>query len=77
MVLTRDGALLWCVALAALVAYLVSVGTPPTHWTYAQWLQFASAIMVWVVGKLQTSPLPSKEEVVVNQLGQILTPRKD
>jgi hypothetical protein len=74
---TRDGALLWCLAAAALVAYLMSVGTPPTQWTYHQWLQFAAAFFAWGTGKLQVSPLPSKEDVVVAQLGQILTPRKD
>lgn len=63
MKLTRDGALLWVLAGAALVGYLVSVGTAPTTWDYKQWLQFAAAVFAWAIGKLQTSPFPSNGEV--------------
>lgn len=63
MTVTRDGVLLWVLAGAALVGYLVSVGVPPNEWDYKQWLQFATAIFGWLVGKLQTSPQPSTSEV--------------
>lgn len=63
MKLTRDGALLWGMAVAALVGYLVSVGIPPTQWDYPQWLQFLAAVSAWAVGKLQASPAPSTKEV--------------
>lgn len=63
MTITRDGALLWVLAGAAFVGYLVSVGVPPNEWDYKQWLQFASAAFAWLVGKLQASPAPSTKEV--------------
>lgn len=63
MTVTRDGALLWVLAGAALVGYLVSVGAPPNEWDYKQWLNFAAAGFAWLVGKLQSSPQPSKKEV--------------
>ena len=63
MKLTRDGAVLWVVALGALAAYLLSVGTPPTDWSYKQWLEFAAACAMWGAGKLQVSPVPSSREV--------------
>jgi hypothetical protein len=47
----------------ALVGYLVSVGVPPTAWDYQQWLQFAATVFAWGVGKLQSSPMPSSNEV--------------
>jgi hypothetical protein len=63
MRVTRDGALLWLLTIAALAGYLTSVGTPPTEWTYAQWLQFAAAAAAWGIGKLQASPAPSSKEL--------------
>lgn len=63
MKVTRDGLLLWCLAGAALVGYLVSVEIPPTQWDYHHWLQFAAAVSAWAVGKMQTSPAPSSKEV--------------
>jgi len=61
--LTRDGALIWLLALAALAAYLTSVGKPPTDWSYQDWLAFISACAMWGTGKLQSSPRPSSKEV--------------
>ncbi len=61
--LTRDGMLLWGLAAAALIAYLISADKPPTAWNYHEWLQFASACAAWVVGKLQVSSLASGAEV--------------
>lgn len=63
MTLTRDGALLWVLAAAALAGYLMSVGIPPNEWDYKQWLQFVSACAAWAIGKLQASPAPSSKEV--------------
>lgn len=63
MKITRDGAVLWFVALGALAAYLLSVGTPPNQWDYKQWVEFAAAVAMWGAGKLQVSPQPSTKEV--------------
>lgn len=58
MTLTRDS-LLWFVALgAAIIAYLVSAKTPPTQWSYNEWLQAAAAAFGILTAKLQASPLP-------------------
>ncbi len=59
MKFSRDGMLLWLGALATLVTYLISKGTPPTQWTYMEWLQMASFVAAWIIGKLQASPLES------------------
>ena len=63
MKITRDGALLWLLALVALVGYLLTVGKPPTDWSYREWLTFLSWLAGWGVGKLQVSPQPSSNEV--------------
>lgn len=55
--LHRDSYVLWVGFAAAIVAYLVTAATPPTDWTYMQWLQFASVILAWISGKLASSPL--------------------
>lgn len=60
--ISRDGALLWVLAAAALVGYLLSIGVPPNHWDYKQWLQFAAMVFGWGIGKLQSSPAPSAAE---------------
>ena len=60
---TRDGMLLWLLAGAALVGYLVSADKPPTDWNYHEWLHFAVAGFAWGIGKLQVSPSPSGNEV--------------
>lgn len=71
MRLTRNGVTLWCLAGAALVAYLISASTPPTAWTYHDWLQFFAAVFAWGVGKLQASPLPSRDQVAAADLGTV------
>lgn len=58
---TRDSALLWFLAFAAVVAYLAQVGTPPWYWDYKQWLAFATFISGWLIGKMQTSDLRHSE----------------
>jgi hypothetical protein len=58
----RDSVILWVGAGAALVGYLITAGDPPTAWTYQNWLQFASAMFAFLMGKLQTSPLRGEGE---------------
>lgn len=60
--LTRDNKLvLWLTAAAALVAYLMADGRPPTDWGYADWLKFAAAVFAYLSAKLQSSPLAHSE----------------
>lgn len=60
--MSRDS-IVWTLAiLGALVTYLLSVGTPPTDWSYQQWLQFVAAVVATVSGKLATSPLRGRAE---------------
>lgn len=55
--LTRDS-VVWTLGLfAAIVGYLITSEKPPTEWTYLQWLQAASFVLAWVMGRLSTSPL--------------------
>ena len=55
--LTRDS-IIWTLGfLAAAVGYLVTAQTPPTQWTYMQWLQAVAFILAYVVGRLSSSPL--------------------
>lgn len=61
--ITRDGALLWLLALAALLGYLTAAPNPPTQWDYHQWLQAGITFAGWGIGKLQVSPAPSTAEV--------------
>lgn len=60
---TRDSLMLWLALGGAIVAYLISIGTPPTQWDYSQWLQAIFAGMGMALAKLQNSPLPSTREV--------------
>jgi uncharacterized membrane protein (DUF2068 family) len=54
--LNRDSYVLWLAAAVAIVGYL-SLCESPTLWHYDDWLKFASFALVWVSGKLATSPL--------------------
>ena len=55
--LTRDS-LTWIVLLlVAAVGYLTTAAKPPTEWGYMEWLQAASFLLAWIVGKLGSSPL--------------------
>ena len=58
MNLTRDSLSLWVAFGVVLVAYLITNGTPPTQWSYMEWLNAASVVLAWASGKLATSPLP-------------------
>ncbi len=60
MKLTRDSILLWVGIVGLLLGYL-SVNQPPTEWTYQDWIQFGIAITGWIIGKLQSSPLPGNK----------------
>ena len=57
---SRDSKLLWVGAGVALIGYL-SVSEPPTAWSYADWLKFATVVLAWVSGKLASSPLPGEK----------------
>jgi len=65
LTLTRNGRTLWVAVATTIVGYLLSVGTPPTQWSYRQWLQALAALAAWGAGKLQSSPLPSNAEAAV------------
>lgn len=69
MQINRDSAVLWVGVGLALVGYLTTAETPPTQWTYNEWLQFASAALACLMTKLQHSPLPGKPD------GNSVTPR--
>ncbi|MCR4342143.1 MAG: hypothetical protein NUW01_19880 [Gemmatimonadaceae bacterium] len=55
--MTRDSRLLWLTAANAMVGYLITAAKPPTEWSYMEWLQFLSFALVFISGKLGTSPL--------------------
>jgi hypothetical protein len=55
--LTRDS-LVWVLLLAvAVVGYLTTAERSPMEWGYREWLQAASFLLAWIVGKLGSSPL--------------------
>ena len=59
--LNRDS-LTWLLLLAvAVVGYLITAAKPPTEWGYMEWLQAASFILAWIVGKLGSSPLAGEK----------------
>ena len=57
MKITRDSLLLYVGLAVAVVGYLTTAAKPPTTWGYMEWLQAASFILAWIMGKLGTSPL--------------------
>ena len=59
--LNRDSLLLWLGLGVAIVGYLGSAAKPPTEWSYAEYLQAASFVLAWAMGKLATSPLRGKD----------------
>ena len=52
----------WLALAGAAVMYLMSAEKPPTVWTYAEWLQAVSFTIAWLIGKLQSSPLPGRND---------------
>jgi hypothetical protein len=59
---TRDSSIWWLAMAAALFAYL-STKPEPTVWNYQDWVQFFSATVAAIAGKLMHSGLPSSTEV--------------
>lgn len=59
--MNRDSLILWLGLAVAVVGYLTTAAKPPTEWGYAEWLQAASFVLAWGMGKLATSPLPGKD----------------
>lgn len=55
---TRDSLLMYALAAGAALGYLATAPTPPTEWGYRDWLNALTVAIAWIVGKLQTSPLP-------------------
>ena len=55
--MTRDSAVLWIGFGVAIVGYLITAAKPPVEWGYMEWLQGASFLLAWAMGKLGTSPL--------------------
>lgn len=59
---TRDNMVLWILFAIAVLNYLETAGDPRT-WDFEQWRTAASFVLVWVSGKLGSSPLPHSEDV--------------
>ena len=59
--LTRDSALFYLGVVGVIITYCAAAETSPDQWTFRQWMQFASVPVGWLIGKLQTSPLPHSE----------------
>jgi len=55
--MSRDSWVLWLGTAVAVLGYLMTAEEPPTAWGYMEWLQAISFILVWISGKLATSPL--------------------
>ena len=55
--LTRDSWLWLLTVLGLLLSHLIVTETPPTAWTYSEWLKFLSTFLAGVVGWLSSSPL--------------------
>jgi len=55
--LTRDSVVWTLGFLAALVGYLVTAQKPPSQWAYMEWLQAATFVIAWIMGRLSSSPL--------------------
>lgn len=60
--LTRESAILYVGMGVAVISYLITAAKPPTQWGYMEWLQAASFLLAWIMGKLGSSPLPGKRE---------------
>lgn len=58
---TRDSAVLYLGLALALLTYVVASPTDVRAWGIREWAQFAIVGVTWLIGKLQTSPLPHSE----------------
>ena len=66
---TSESKLLVLTAIAAALAYLISMEVSPLAWTYLDWLRTGLAALLWYIGKLQKSNLASTEELTWANLG--------
>lgn len=62
MKLTRDSYVLWLGLAVAVVGYL-STAKPIMEWGYAETIQAASFVLVWISGQLGNSPLDGAPKV--------------
>lgn len=62
-------------AVGALVTYLMA-NTPPIEWDYYRWLSFIAFVVAYMSGKMDTSPLPAKAEVVDADKGKVEDPSR-
>jgi hypothetical protein len=56
--LNRDSMLLYLALAATVVGYFAAAEQTPDLWSFKEWMQFALVVISWLIGKLQTSPLP-------------------
>lgn len=64
--ITRDS-WIWLIGLAAAcVGYLITAQKPPTQWSYMEYLQAASFVLAYIVGRLSSSPLAGDETPVAD-----------
>lgn len=68
MTLTRDSLVLWLAVAGTIVGYFAAADSPPTVWTWHEWMQFGVMLIAFIAGKLQTSPLPSKRDVAREEI---------
>lgn len=68
MKFTRDGFLPWIIFFVGLLAYLITMGKPPTRWSYQEWLLFITAGISIMGAKFQASPLHSSQEKAATDL---------
>lgn len=61
MKFTRDSMVLYLGLALAMLAYVVAAPHEIDDWTKREWAQFGVVGLTWLIGKLQTSPLPHSE----------------
>jgi hypothetical protein len=59
--LNRDSALLYLGFAATVIGYFAAAEQTPDLWSFKEWMQFGLVVIAWLVGKLQTSPLPHSD----------------
>jgi len=60
--ITRDS-WVWVLGfVAATLGYLITAQTPPTEWTYMQWLQSLTFVTAYLVGWFKSSPLAGAKD---------------
>lgn len=66
MTVTRDTWLFYLAFAGAVLGYLAAAENTPNMWTFKEWVQFVLVGVTWLIGKLQTSPLPGEHDKSVN-----------